>query len=156
MVDIHACLTALGQQRPLFHSETDFQHALTWHLHTLEPATRVRLECRSFPAKDVYLDLWVEIPARILALELKYLSLPLAVTIEREVYALTSHAGQPKRRCDFVEDVAYQLWSDLQRLALHLVRIVIQNCRTLGFQQRVRGGIMRPHHLMWYNCIILP
>jgi len=43
VIDLQACLTDLAQQRPLFQSEADFQHALAWQLHAMEPAARVRL-----------------------------------------------------------------------------------------------------------------
>jgi hypothetical protein len=105
VVDLPTCLLALAQQRPLFYLEVDFQRP------DLAPAypgaeRQVRQKYRPFPAEAVCLDLWVEMPAQIPALALKYLSLPLTATIGGEVYALTSHAGQPQRRHDFVKDVS--------------------------------------------------
>ena len=34
-------LEALAEQRPIFHSEADFQHAIAWEIHKLLEATPV-------------------------------------------------------------------------------------------------------------------
>src|SRR6266511_25084 len=98
MIDLPACLAALARERPLFHSEADFQHALAWYLHTLEPAARVRLEYRPFPDEALYLDLWIATPAQILALELKYFTRRLTVTVAGETYALRGQDAQDQHR----------------------------------------------------------
>jgi len=41
---ISQVLDTLAQQRPIFHAEADFQHAVAWRIHALFPAAKVRLE----------------------------------------------------------------------------------------------------------------
>ncbi len=44
VIKFQELLRQLALQRPLFHSEADFQHALAWELHNRLPEARVRLE----------------------------------------------------------------------------------------------------------------
>ena len=37
-------LTALAKQRPILHSEADFQHAIAWKIHKRLPRASIRLE----------------------------------------------------------------------------------------------------------------
>jgi hypothetical protein len=42
--DLPHLMDALAAQRPIFHSEADFQHALAWEIHTpFGTSKRVRL-----------------------------------------------------------------------------------------------------------------
>jgi len=43
-VPLQQVLTVLAERRPVVHSEADFQHALAWEAHRLDPDLRVRLE----------------------------------------------------------------------------------------------------------------
>jgi hypothetical protein len=43
-LSVSAVLTALAKQRPIFHSEADFQHAIAWEIHKHLPRASVRLE----------------------------------------------------------------------------------------------------------------
>ena len=43
-LSVSAVLTALAKQRPIFHSEADFQHAIAWEMHKHLPRASVRLE----------------------------------------------------------------------------------------------------------------
>jgi hypothetical protein len=43
-LSISEVLAALAKQRPLFHSEADFQHAIAWELHERLPRASVQLE----------------------------------------------------------------------------------------------------------------
>ncbi len=45
-VDVPAVLSALAVQRPVFHSERDFQHALAWQLQLSHSQAQIRLEPR--------------------------------------------------------------------------------------------------------------
>ena len=44
VVEIGEILSALAEQRPVFHSEADFQHAFAWEIHQQLPMASVRLE----------------------------------------------------------------------------------------------------------------
>src|SRR6266567_4623533 len=65
-------VSLLAAERPIFHSEADFQHALAWLLHQRFPHAALRLEYRPFPDERFYLDIWVDIGTERLAIELKY------------------------------------------------------------------------------------
>jgi hypothetical protein len=53
-------LTTLAQQRLLFHSEADFQHAFAWEIHKRLPQALVRLERPVLHEnKLLYVDIWV-------------------------------------------------------------------------------------------------
>lgn len=43
-VDLTELMAMLQNERPVFHSEADFQHALAWALHRLDPSVNIRLE----------------------------------------------------------------------------------------------------------------
>jgi len=48
----------LSKERPLFHSEADFQHALAWAIHKNYPDVEVRLEKREvINGKEIYFDI---------------------------------------------------------------------------------------------------
>jgi hypothetical protein len=51
MITLENTLPSLSRERPIFHSEADFQHALAWHIHPRHPDTRVRLE--QFASRDI-------------------------------------------------------------------------------------------------------
>ena len=70
MLDITLLMSDLAVERPVFHSEADFQHSLAWSIHHKIPHGQVRLEYKPFADKRMYLDLWL--PGKGVALELKY------------------------------------------------------------------------------------
>jgi predicted ATPase len=41
-MDIMQALARLAEKRPIFFSEADFQHALGWQLHLLDPDANIR------------------------------------------------------------------------------------------------------------------
>lgn len=106
MINLDNVLQSLSCERPIFHSEADFQHALAWHIHQQYPDARVRLEYRPFPHEPLYLDLWVQDNDGALAIELKYPTRGLSVQYAGERFSLNNHAAQPERRHDFVADIA--------------------------------------------------
>lgn len=105
MINLDTALQSLSRERPIFHSEADFQHALAWHIHQQHPDARVRLEYRPFPHEPLYLDLWIRNNDGALAIELKYPTHELSVECAGERFSLSNHAAQPERRHDFVADI---------------------------------------------------
>ena len=103
MLDIHALLNGLAAERPVFHSEADFQFALAWRIRerTGQP---VRLEWKPFARKGMYLDL--RLPQTGLAVELKYVTRRFDAVWRGESFSLRNHAAQPPRRYDFLKDLA--------------------------------------------------
>jgi hypothetical protein len=54
-VTLDVVIQRLADERPVFHSEADFEHAFGQVLHDLDPAPKIRLEVRQENAE--YLDL---------------------------------------------------------------------------------------------------
>ena len=103
MFYVNKLMSGLARDRPVFHSEADFQHALAWRIHERWPNERVRLEYKPFPDEKMYLDLWL--PKMGVALELKYTTQELNIEHEGETFALRSHSAQDVRRYDFLKDI---------------------------------------------------
>src|SRR5437764_4611807 len=70
-LDMRGLLDRLSAERPIFHSEADFQHALAWLIHSEHPNAQIRLETR--PERGIRLDLLVVVGGERIAIELKYL-----------------------------------------------------------------------------------
>jgi hypothetical protein len=98
-------LNQLAAERPIFHSEADYQHALAWKLHEVYPHSEIRLEYRPVHNEPLYTDIWLRINANVIAIELKYVTRKLDVVIAGERFVLANHGAQPLRRCDFLKDV---------------------------------------------------
>ena len=97
----------LASNRRVFHSEADFQHAFAWLLHEEIPDAGIRLEYRA-PGMDrrSYIDIWVTIHGKPLAVELKYKTRAMSVSLGGEKYDLLSHGAQDIGRYDIVKDVS--------------------------------------------------
>ncbi len=106
MLDIKRLLSSLSDQRPIFHSEADFQHALAWEIHTQFPRANIRLE---FPVaqddKGIYIDMWVVLGGAITAIELKYKTRGLSISAHNELFHLKNQSAQDVGRYDFLKDI---------------------------------------------------
>lgn len=105
MVDFPALLEALSQERPLFHSEADFQHALAWRIQLIRRDAHIRLEYRPAVAGRPHLDIWATTAHENLAVEVKYKTRAIACEVGGESYLLNSHAAQDQGCYDFWKDV---------------------------------------------------
>src|SRR2546422_1306182 len=107
VLDLREILAGLAAQRPVFHSEADFQHALAWKLHQHDPAANVRLEKRiSSFAKRIHLDLLFQSLSCELAIELKYKTRAAKFDHVDEHYDLLNQSAQDIGRHDFIKDIA--------------------------------------------------
>ena len=106
--DLNAVLSRLATDRPLFHSEADFQFALAWEIQQAHPDYRVRLEWPiKVGTKRAYIDLLVKNPqARGTAIELKYWTKRFMGEVLGERFDLPNQAAQDISRYDFWKDVA--------------------------------------------------
>jgi len=121
MVDIPAVMAALASDRPIYHSEADFQHAFAWELHRRLSEAKVRLEYRIETEKGtIHLDLLVVREEERLAIEFKYKTRSLATVSGGEKYKLASQSAQDLGRYDFLKDIG------------RLERIVESEPRTSG------------------------
>ena len=104
--DVVALLAELALERPVFHSEADFQHALAWQLQRRRPDARIRLETRPLDGQSIYLDLFAVMDDVRVAFELKYLVRALDVTIAGERFDLRNQGAHDVRRYDVVKDIS--------------------------------------------------
>lgn len=106
MLNVTKLMDGLAGDRPVFHSEADFQHALAWRIHSEGLDAGIRLE---WPVelpdqeKRIYVDLWL--PGRNVAVELKYLTRRLVFKPNGERFALRHQGAQDIRRYDFLKDI---------------------------------------------------
>ena len=106
MIDFNLLLATLANKRPVFHSEADFQHALAWELQLLYPNVNIRLEYRPpWLDRRNYMDIWVIDEDTAIAVELKYKTRSVDISIGGEQFALQNHAAQDLGRYDFVKDI---------------------------------------------------
>jgi len=106
MTDFIELMASLARQRPIFHSEADFQHALAWHWKECSPSALVRLEYRlPLEGERSYADLWVRDADLTTYVELKYWTRALTVQVDHEPFTLVNQAAQDISRYDFIKDV---------------------------------------------------
>ena len=103
LTGLPAVIATLAAERPVFHSEADFQHSLAWHLKLADPAARIRLETR--PVRGMRLDILVESRGRRTALELKYLVKRFHGDVGGEVFDLPDQSAHGISRYDVVKDI---------------------------------------------------
>jgi len=107
MINISDLMNNLANQRKVYHSEADFQHAFAWEIHRLLPKSSVRLEMplKNANGKTLHLDILIQSPDRTIAIELKYKTRKLLTDIDGETFSLTSHSAQDTGRYDFIKDI---------------------------------------------------
>ncbi len=106
MIDIGQVLSVLAKERPVFHSEADFQHAFAWEVHQELPTASVRLELPvQVRNQFLHIDVWVADQDAILAIELKYKTRGLSVRVGAEEYRLKDQSAQDVGRYDFMKDI---------------------------------------------------
>lgn len=100
-------LAVLATDRPVFHSEADFQHHLAWVVRQLDETVQIRLETRPIPDLGLELDLLLVDPSSgdRVAVELKYATRALQVDHCGERFNLRNQAAQDVRRHDFIKDI---------------------------------------------------
>jgi hypothetical protein len=106
MFNIEDVLNELSKKRPVFHSEADFQYSLAWEIHEMHPDLNIRLEKREeINGEELYLDIFIFGTDKIFALELKYKTKRLDITISNEDYHLKDQRGRNTSRYDFCKDI---------------------------------------------------
>ena len=105
MLAIHDSLAALAVQRPVFHSEADFQHALAWQLHQSMTDPNIRLELPVAGESQRHLDISLRHGEDHVLLELKYKTRELKATVCDETFHLRDQGAQPLGRYDYLKDI---------------------------------------------------
>lgn len=105
-MDLHAALASLSCNRPVFHSEADFQHSLAWQLREQYRTHSVRLEYRApIQPQRGYIDIWMSDANESVAIELKYKTRALRTTINDESFDLLDQSAQDIARYDTLKDL---------------------------------------------------
>lgn len=105
LVDAAALLRDLARERPVFHSEADFQFAFAWEAKRRNPDLEVRLETHPEPAVRLDIELIHAGSGRTVAVELKYMTRRWSGTDGREDFALRNHGASDLRGCDVIKDI---------------------------------------------------
>ena len=111
-------MEALASQRPLFHSEADFQHALAWLIHERRPDLTVRLE---YPLRATgEIDILITEGKHRFLIELKYKTTKVNCEHAGEEFNLRQHGAQPLGRYDYLKDICRIEKSELAGAAIFL------------------------------------
>ncbi|WML32230.1 hypothetical protein RCG24_10490 [Neobacillus sp. OS1-32] len=107
MDQLLSILTTLSKERPVFHSEADFQHALAWEIHNNYSQSKLRLEYNpTISYGNMYLDIWVtHANGYRTAIELKYITKKISLQIIDESFNLKSHGAPDLARYDCIKDI---------------------------------------------------
>ena len=105
MIAIHNSLAALARERPVFHSEADFQFALAWQLQRDHPAAQLRLEVPFAAGRRMYLDILFRDGDGQVLLELKYKTRGLELSVGEESFELANQGAQDVGRYDYIRDI---------------------------------------------------
>ena len=103
MIQIDRLMKELARDRPVFHSEADFQHSLGWQIHRTNPEHAVRFEYKPRAELAMYVDLWLATAGVVV--ELKYRTRKLECEIGGEPFLLCDQAAGPPSRYSFLKDV---------------------------------------------------
>jgi hypothetical protein len=105
-IQIESIMKELQKERPIFHSEADFQHALAWQIHRHHPSAAVRLEInQGLAGQREYIDILVKDGATAHAIELKYKTKELDIAYKDEEFHLLNQGSQDTGRYDFIKDI---------------------------------------------------
>ena len=106
IIDMDQMMEALARSRPVFYSESDFKHALSWQIQQDNPAARIRQEVGNLidgPDRR-YVDIWL--PDSGTAIELKYLTRTAVIVQGDEEFRLRDQSAQDLGRYGFCLDIS--------------------------------------------------
>jgi len=105
--DLHKILKVLSKERPVFHSEADFQHALAWAIHEKYSDLKIRLEKRvELNSKKKYLDIFAFNHNKKVPIEVKYKTKNFETTVKKEKFNLKNQRARDLGRYDFIKDIS--------------------------------------------------
>lgn len=107
-VSLERVMSVLSQERPVFHSEADFQFSFAQTVTALTPEVRCRLERpihNAATGRTEYLDLLCSGPDGETAIEFKYFTRFWNGVVGGEAFQLRGHAATDLLRLHFVHDV---------------------------------------------------
>jgi hypothetical protein len=104
-MDIISILESLRAERPVFHSEADFQFALAWKIKSINPTAEIRLEYPPPEDPRKYIDILVKDGDFVYPIELKYVTKKSHISVCDECFNLKEHGAQDCGCYDFVKDI---------------------------------------------------
>lgn len=116
-INLLQVIKSLRQKRSVFHSEADFQFALSWEIKCSYPTAEIRLEYPPAGEPNKYIDILVCIDGLTFPIELKYKTKILSAIVDGEQYNLKNHGAQDIGSYDFVKDICR-----VESFATHLNR----------------------------------
>lgn len=106
MIDLIRILSRLAEQRPLFHAEADFQHALAWEIQRQLSDADLRLEVPySREDRREHIDIILNLGGEKYAIELKYKTKKLWANVRGEEFNLRDQHARDIGRYDFIKDI---------------------------------------------------
>jgi|GEM_PF-757140 len=106
---IEQAMANLSHKRPIFHSEADFQHSLSWELRNIDPNLDIRLEVPfALNSERRYVDLIIRLADRVIFVELKYKTRESRHHLNGELFALKNQGA--------IDQGAYDILKDLWRI----------------------------------------
>jgi hypothetical protein len=121
----------LGEIRPVFHSEADFQHAFAQVVHDMAPLIQIRLEVRQRGGE--HLDLLCFEESDRSAIEFKYVTAAWegGDGLTDEVFRLRSHAAMDLARLGFVRDIRRLELFCAATAQTNGLAVILSNCQSL-------------------------
>jgi len=106
-IEIKDVLETLSRERPIFHSEMDFQFALAWKIKSLYPEVEVRLEKPLMGAinSTEHIDIFLINSEINIGIELKYIKAGFSVQMGRDSYTMKTHGANDIRCFDVLKDI---------------------------------------------------
>ena len=105
-LDIPEILKALAKNRPVFHSEADFQHSLAWQIREMHPGLHPRLEYPFERSENKACDVVLFQGGKmVMAIELKYPCQKLKYENKGEVFNLKYNSAPDSARHGTLKDI---------------------------------------------------
>jgi hypothetical protein len=144
-------LSELPKRRPIFHSESDFQHELAMEISRLYPTIEIRLErpIRMPDGRSINLDLLLHLGDNTLAVELKYVTARLDAVVRGEEFSLKAQSAQDIRRYEIIKDISRIEVLCSQGIVNSGISITLTNDRSLWSEARrpdTVDAMFRLHH----------
>lgn len=104
---VKRAIDILRNERPIFHSEADFQHSLAWKIKELDNKFQIRLEKRiDIDNEKNYFDIIILSEKEVCAIEVKYLTRKFNKReVNGEIFELQNHQAHNINRWRFCKDI---------------------------------------------------
>jgi len=122
--NVKETMERLSKVRPIFHAESDFQHALAWQICEDNKGSKARLETKPLAEENLFLDISIESENKKMAIECKYLTRKLVTSVGEEHFSLRDQSAHNQRRYDVMKDIA-RIEHFVKEKAVHTGLVVV-------------------------------